>query len=85
MLIRMIKELDEYTGGLRKYIYTKLIIMYSIILICIAFAYFLNHPFLKFMATSLLIMPIVAVIIALPLWWYCDIKPITDKETAKKR
>lgn len=79
MFRRMIRELDEHYGGLKKFIVIRLIHTYIAVSLCIGFVYLLNHWLLKEITTFLLILPLVT-LIALPAYWYLDIKPITDKQ-----
>jgi len=84
MFKRMIVELDEFMGGLKKHLLTKFIQAYSAGSLALLFAYAIHHWLFKELCVVVLIAPIFAMIVGLPMLWYLDIKPMTDKKGIKK-
>ena len=82
----MIKELNEFIeGGLKKHIATYFTQTYFAIVICILIAYLMNHWLLKEISIILCLSPLIGVFVGLPLLWYFNIKPISDKQLKNKR
>lgn len=73
-------ELDEYYGGLLRFLIRKWSQSYIAMGVCILFIYLIDHWLFKELAIGMLIIPIVVPIVGFPLVWYLDVKPVTDKK-----
>ncbi|MBT2760003.1 hypothetical protein [Paenibacillus sp. ISL-20] len=80
MFKQMITELDEHYGGLKKYVIKRLIQAYFVLVLCWGFAYALDRWMLKDIILVTGFMPIAAIVVGLPAYWYLDIKPFTDNQ-----
>ena len=73
----MYLELDDYYGGIVRFLIRKWSQFYIAIGMCILFLYLIDHWMFKELTIGLVIMPIIVPIVGFPLVWYLDIRPKT--------
>lgn len=79
----MYRELDECYNGLYKYILMMLVQAYIAVGAAGLFAYIINSQWFIEIFLFFIASPMISVFIGLPLVWYLDIKPVTDKKESE--